>query len=171
MIALSPLLALLLLTFQAPPTDNCFDIDTHGVAILGQPVVMYLGAHELEGGGALPGIAQFGPHSSYLSSIATSMEAADDGTLHLTLAHMFLVDDANAFITNDEATCAPSAEQQNVCIVHTRMQVVEGIGIFENASGAIEARGPITISDPTYQSAEYGSLDYHITGRVCGPNL
>jgi hypothetical protein len=104
-----------------------------------------------------------------MSSIVTSLQPASangNGALHATLVHTFVSTDPNrvgSFTTSDQAVCAPAGKNGAVCRVNDVLTIVDGDGIFENATGSLRNHGIIDLANM--------ALSYSIRGRMCGDGL
>lgn len=149
----------------------CLHVEAAGLFDLGFPVLLPSPV-DLAGAGGLPAPVDFGPFQGTLSSVVTDFgDGPANGAQNWTLVHYFVDGDGDAFWTEDRAVCAPAGPDPSTCRLNNNMTVVGGTGRFAGASGRLHNHGEITITDPTFATSPYGSLQGVLRGRVCAGGL
>lgn len=154
----------------ARSADRCVNVQGAAAFDLGFPVVLPISDPPLAGAGALPTPIDLGAIAGTLSSVLTDPGDGGPGAQHWRLVHYFVDGDGDAFWTEDRAVCAPT-DNPSTCRINDVMTVVGGTGKFEHASGSLRNNGLVTITDPTFSTSPYGTVDGNIRGRVCGDGL
>lgn len=157
----------------ARPADRCVNVRSAADATLGAPVLMPV--EPFGGAGALPTPISIGPYDGLISSILTEEQQMGNGALKYRLVHYFEDGAGNAFWTDDRAVCSPVGTDPATCLVNDRLELVGGMGDFENASGFLHNRGLLTLTDAVFDPATgittFGSMEVNLHGRVCGDGL
>ena len=155
----------------ARSADRCVNVQGTAAMDLGFPVILPISNPPLVGAGALPTPVDLGSLAGTLSSVLTDPGDGGPGAQHWQLVHYFVDADGDAFWTQDRAVCAPADDDPSTCRINDVLTIVAGTGKFENASGSLRNHGVVTITDPTFSTSPYGSVDGNIRGRVCGDGL
>ena len=153
---------------DARPADACMNVSATASGTLGP--------------WAFNGVGGFGaqPLTLSLGGIDGTMASAVDyevisgskgqGAHHIFLSHYFWADDGVSwFSTEDQASCAPADHDIVTCLVNDHMRIVEGAGIFANATGRIHNHGWLDFTSPG--PGAVGTIDLRIKGRVCGDGI
>jgi hypothetical protein len=82
-----------------------------------------------------------------------------DGTLHAATSHTFSFTDGSSFVTLDRAVLSPT-DEPGVYRLNTRATILDGTGIYADASGALNIHGTINLLT--------GVVDWRFDGRVGG---
>ena len=144
---------------------GCENIRFEVVAQLG-PVEVAPGVFVLA---ALPTPTIIAGVEGLLSSIITSARPSGSkgqGAQHFTLVHTFVSTDPDqpgGFTTSDQAVGVPAGKDPNTGIINDVMTIVEGTGVFENASGFMVNHAELDLGELT--------LSTSVHGRVCADGL
>jgi hypothetical protein len=141
--------------------DNCGNVAYEGVAQLGVIEI----APGVFGLGALPSPVTIAGVSGMMGSLITGM-VETGGAVHYTMEHTFVSTDParpGGFTTRDHAVAAPAGQDPNFAIINNLITVVDGTGVFANASGFLFDHGLLDLGTFT--------LTLSLRGRVCGNGL
>jgi hypothetical protein len=151
----------------ARPAERCVNVQVAGSSTLGLWTM-----NGVSGFGATPFRTAFAGIEGSMAS-AVSFEyisgSKGQGAHHIFLSHYFWGDDGSWFRTEDRASCAPADADPMTCQVNDHMRLVEGGGVFADATGQIHNHGWLRFS--TFGPPPAGTIDLRVIGRICGSGL
>lgn len=153
----------------ARPADACVNVHAEASGTLGG-----WSFNGVSGGGAqpLPITLYDGMDGTMASAVSREVISGSkgQGAHHIFLSHYFWSDDGvSSFRTVDRASCAPADNDAMTCQVNDHMRIVEGTGVFANATGQIHNHGFLTFT--AFGPPPAGTIDLRIIGRVCGDGV
>jgi hypothetical protein len=142
----------------------CADVAASGTSPLGFIPAGFEGAGSL---GALPGPFTVAGitgtlHSYVTSGLPAANGANGGGATHITLRHVFSSPEGG-FHTDDKAVCAPNPDGPGTCQLSDQMDVGDGTGAFEDATGKWHNTGVLDFN--------IFLLTYSTKGTICAAGI
>ena len=93
-------------------------------------------------------------------AVVTKQENQSDGSIKLTLGHVFVTDSRDSIQTSDTALWIPVSGKAGVFHMSTKYTIKGGTGKFKNAEGKLENHGEADTNS--------GLLTLGYRGKICG---
>jgi len=147
----------------APPhgaSQRCFNVRTQDDGVLGFYVIGW-GGETYMGIGVSTDVT-LGEFEGTATSVVIDPPLHDPtyqpgpGALHVVeMYHVYDLGEDGSFFTEDRAVCGP----QVPCRVNTKMEIADGSGAFEGATGRLHNHGWLNVAE--------GTAEINIHGRIC----
>lgn len=97
-------------------------------------------------------------NASVVTNLLGPPTPGDDGTLHASTSHTFVLEDGSSFTTLDNAVLSPT-DTPGLYNLNTRAAIVSGTGTHTDSCGRLSIHGTIDLIN--------GEVVWRFTGRIC----